>query len=122
MSMDKGGRPDRPVSKMGMSMRDVGDCCSALKLYPFMGRRGITEYRLPDRVIRGHAFSTGPASISVREGLNQEYDKPDNDQGDKGRDVESTHVGQQTANGFEHRVCDGIYYSDEWIIWIGIYP
>jgi hypothetical protein len=69
MSMDKGGRPDRPVSKTGMRMREVGGCGSALKLCPFMGRRGITEYRLPDRVIRGQAFSTGPASISfVREG------------------------------------------------------
>ncbi len=104
MSMDRGGRPDRPVSKMGMRMRDVGDRCSALKLCPFMGRRGI------------------PALISVREGLNQGYDKPDNDDGDKGRDVQATQIGQQTANGYEHRICDGAYYSDEWVGWIGIYP
>ena len=104
MSMDKGGRPDRPVSKTGMRMREVGGCGSALKLYPFMGRRGI------------------PASISVREGLNQKYDEPDNDEGDKGRYVQAAQVGQQTANGFEHRICDGVYYSDEWIVWIGIYP
>ena len=65
MSMDRGGRPDRPVSKMGMRMRDVGDCCSELKLRPF-----------------------------VREGLNQGYDEPDNDDGDKGRYVQATQVGQ----------------------------
>ncbi len=55
MSMDKGGRPDRPVSKTGMRMREVGDRCSALKLCSFM-----------------------------REGLNQGHDEPDNDDGDKG--------------------------------------
>ena len=93
MSMDRGGRPDRPVSKTGMRMREVGDCRSALKLCPF-----------------------------AREGLNQECDKPDNDEGDKGRDVQPAHVGQQTANGFENWICDGAYYSDEWIVGVGIYP
>ena len=74
-------------------MREVGDCRSALKICP-----------------------------SVREGLNQGYDKPDNDDGDKGRYVQATQVGQQAANGFENRICDGAYYSDEWIVWIGIHP
>ena len=58
----------------------------------------------------------------VREGLNQEYDEPDNDEGDKGRDVQPAHVGQQTTNGFENRIRDGVYYSDDRIVWIGIYP
>ncbi len=93
MSMDKGGRPDRPVSKTGMRMREVGGRCSALKLCSFM-----------------------------REGLNQGHDEPDNDNGDKGRYVQAAQVGQHAANRYEYRICDGAYYSDEWVIWIGIYP
>ena len=92
MSMDSGGRPDRPVNKMGMRMREEGDCFSALKLCSFM------------------------------RGLNQGYEKPYYDDGDKGRYVQTAQVGQHAANGYEHRICDGAYYSDERVIWVGIHP